>query len=259
MELDHPDRLLARRQRCSLCQSLAVTRETKDTNSKTSICLENVFPTSLSYDWPGNRGRGADSPRDPRNWPRLKKNAQILVAAFHSMMGTFIAVGIIPAFDVFAEQYNVTVPAASYLTSIQVLPDLASIGNGSGVVTELHEPEKRAQKFGWWTLTTIGTPGGPSFMGFVIKHIGVQWIFWIFAIINFCQFLFYLAIGDETTHNPENELKSTGDFSKIVPRQINSHPLRVRDIVALFSLAKYPRVMIVACAHTITFAMQTLP
>lgn len=36
------------------------------------------------------------------------------------MMGTFMAAGIIPAYDAFAEQYNVTVPTASYLTSFQV-------------------------------------------------------------------------------------------------------------------------------------------
>ncbi|KAL2013195.1 hypothetical protein VTN00DRAFT_720 [Thermoascus crustaceus] len=35
-------------------------------------------------------------------------------------------------------------------------------------------------------------------MGFVTQHLGVQWIFWIFAIINFCQFLGYLFLGSET-------------------------------------------------------------
>jgi hypothetical protein len=43
-----------------------------------------------------------------------------LMVAFHSMMGTFMAAGIVPAYEEFAEQYNVTVPAASYLTSFQV-------------------------------------------------------------------------------------------------------------------------------------------
>jgi hypothetical protein len=35
-------------------------------------------------------------------------------------MGTFMAAGIIPAYDAFAEEYGVTVQAASYLTSFQV-------------------------------------------------------------------------------------------------------------------------------------------
>ena len=128
------------------------------------------------------------------------------------------------------------------------------IGNGSGVVTDLCEPEKRAQKLGWWTLmTTIGTPLGPFLMGFVIKHLGVQWIFWIFAIINFGQFLLYVAIGDETIYNPENERKKSGFFAKLIPRKISSHSISPRDFVAPFSLAMTPRVLIAACAHAVTF------
>ncbi|KAF4772351.1 hypothetical protein HAV15_004853 [Penicillium sp. str.  len=216
-----------------------------------------------------------ESPQNPHNWPRWKKNAQILMVAFHSMMGTSMAAGIIPAYDTFAEQYNVTVPDASYLTSCQILllslspliwnpvtdvygryhvTLLSQYWKTCGVVTELSEPEHRGKKLGWWTLmTTIGTPAGPFFMGFVIKHIGVQWIFWIFAILNFCQFLVYLAIGDETIYNPDNERKETGFWDKLIPRKISSHSLKPLDFVALFSLAKYPRILTIACAHAITF------
>lgn len=141
--------------------------------------------------------------------------------------------------------------ATRILTAFLISPP---IGNGSGVVTELCEPEKRAQKLGWWTLmTTIGTSAGPFFMGFVVKHIGSQWVFWIFVIINFCQLLVYLVIGDETIYNADKEPKSTGFLGKIIPRQISSHSFRVRDIVAPFSLVKYPRVVIATCAHAITF------
>lgn len=141
--------------------------------------------------------------------------------------------------------------ATRVLTAFLISPP---IGNGSGVITQLCEPEKRAQKLGWWTLmTTIGTPAGPFFMGFVIKHIGVQWIFWIFAIINFCQFLLYLIFGDETIYNPENEREKEGMFSKMIPRQISSHDLKFQDFFAPFKLAKFPRVLIAACAHAIIF------
>ncbi|KAJ5779912.1 hypothetical protein N7457_005072 [Penicillium paradoxum] len=249
-----------------------------------------------------------ESPHNPRNWPHWKKNAQILMVAFHSMMGTFMAAGIIPAYDAFAKEYQVTVPEASYLTSAQILllglspliwnpitavygryhvtllsvlgsmlcniggarctsygAQMATrvltaflisppIGNGSGVVIELSESENRGKKLGWWTLmTTIGTPAGPFCMGFVIKHIGVQWIFWIFAIINFCQLVVYLAIGDETIYNPDNELEKAGFWSKLIPRKISSQSLRPLDFIAPFSLAKYPRILVVACAHAITF------
>ena len=141
--------------------------------------------------------------------------------------------------------------ATRILTAFLISPP---IGNGSGVITELCEPEKRAQKLGWWTLmTTIGTPAGPFLMGFVTEHIGVQWIFWIFAIINFGQFLFYLALGDETIHHPETDRRDVGFWDKMIPRQISPRQLHPRDFVAPFSLAQYPRVLIAACAHAITF------
>lgn len=63
--------------------------------------------------------RPAD-PEAPCNWPRWKKNAQIAMVAFHSMMSTFMAAGIVPAYEVMAEEYHITVTEATYLTSIQV-------------------------------------------------------------------------------------------------------------------------------------------
>jgi MFS family permease len=137
------------------------------------------------------------------------------------------------------------------LTAFLISPP---IGMGSGVITELCEPGKRAQKLGWWTLmTTIGTPAGPFLMGFVTQHAGIQWIFWIFAIINFCQFLLYLALGDETIYNAANERPENGFFGKMKPRKISSYSLSLCDFLAPFSLAQYPRVLIAACAHAITF------
>lgn len=59
-------------------------------------------------------------PNAPSNWPKWKKNAQIMMVAFHSMVCTFMAAGIVPAYDTMAETYGITVTEASYLTSIQV-------------------------------------------------------------------------------------------------------------------------------------------
>lgn len=100
--------------------SSTATHGMKSTGFESSIHLENVLPTTTSQDTPDDGRKVTDSLRDPRNWSRWKKNAQILMAAFHSMMGTFMAAGIIPAYDAFATQYNVTMPQASYLTSVQV-------------------------------------------------------------------------------------------------------------------------------------------
>lgn len=285
----------------------------------------------------GTLSWSSESPDDPRNWPKWKKNAQILMVAFHSMVSTFVAAGITPAYETFAKEYNITMQEASYLTSIQVsaAPSFCvsspgpygtawltlvfhqilllglcpffwkpissvygryhvclisvlggfacniggarctsygsqmatrvltafllspPIGIGSGIVTELCEPGERAQKLGWWTLmTTVGTPAGPFFMGFVTKHIGVEWIFWIFAIINFVQFLVYLAIGAETLYIPGNE--SNGNSRNaitrtLVPRRINPRPIKLEEFIAPLYLARFPRVLIPACALAITF------
>lgn len=43
-----------------------------------------------------------------------------MMVAFHSMISTFMAAGIVPAYDIMAEEYGITVTEASYLTSIQV-------------------------------------------------------------------------------------------------------------------------------------------
>ncbi|KAI9879913.1 MAG: hypothetical protein M1830_006580 [Pleopsidium flavum] len=207
-------------------------------------------------------------PEDPLNWPGWKKDTQLLMVAFHAMVTTFTAAGIIPGFPTFAKRYGTSIEEASYLASVEILflgifPFVWSpiskrfgrrpvflistfgscicniggvfctsygaqmttrvlmsilicppLGMGSGVVTELFFSHERAQKMGWWTLmTTLGTPGGPFIIGFVVKHIGINWIFWIFAIINFCQFLGYLLLDAETLH----------DRSSARPRPMSGH------------------------------------
>lgn len=60
------------------------------------------------------------APEAPINWPAWKRNAQILMVAIHSMVCVFMAAGIIPGYESMAEEYKITVPQASYLTSVQV-------------------------------------------------------------------------------------------------------------------------------------------
>jgi hypothetical protein len=96
------------------------TQNMKTSHSESSIHLENIVPKPPNQGISGDEILPTDSPQDPRNWSPEKKNAQILMVAFHSMMGTFMAAGIIPAYDALAEEYSVTVPDASYLTSFQV-------------------------------------------------------------------------------------------------------------------------------------------
>lgn len=141
--------------------------------------------------------------------------------------------------------------ATRVLTAFLISPP---IGNGSGVVAELSEPEHRGKKLGWWTLmTTLGVPAGPLLMGFVVKRVGVQWIFCIFAIANLCQLLIYLAFGDETIYNPHHERKETGFWSKIIPRKLSSHHLKIQDIFLPLTLIRYPRVVVATVAHAVCF------
>ncbi|KAJ1706630.1 hypothetical protein AFLA70_193g002480 [Aspergillus flavus AF70] len=270
-----------------------------------SLPLEGVYPAV-----PTQQAEDMSShPDNPRNWPIWKKNVQILMVAFHSMVATFMAAGIIPAFDSMAEEYGVTVPEASYLTSIQILvlgltpflwkpitciygryhvslvsvlgslacniggarcttygAQMATrvltailisppIGIGSGVITELCEPEERAQKLGWWTLmTTLGTPAGPFIMGFVAKHIGFEWIYWIYVMINFAQFLAYLLLGEETMYVAGDAGDGKGGpTSKFIPRRIDPRPLKPREFIESIFLYRYPRILIPTIAQCVVF------
>ncbi|TAQ88454.1 hypothetical protein B7494_g3225 [Chlorociboria aeruginascens] len=60
-------------------------------------------------------------PVDPLNWPAWKKNLNLFLVAFHAMMTTFTAACIIPAFELFALDFHISITQASYLTSVQIL------------------------------------------------------------------------------------------------------------------------------------------
>ena len=286
--------------------STPTVEDLKASDPESSLHLEDVTKNS-----PTERPAPPDA---PCNWPLWKKNTQIAMVAFHSMMSTFMAAGIVPAYDIMAEMYGVNMSEVSYLTSIQILllgicpffwKPLSSIygrypimllsvfgsmvcniggvfcttygtqmatrvltavlisppiGIGSGVVTELCEPEERAQKLGWWTLmTTVGTPAGPFIMGFVIEHIGLQWVFWIFAILNFAQFVAYIVFGDETIYVSAEDGGSTPTkdnssfLTRLIPRRINPRPLKPIEFIEPLFMARHPRVLVAACAHAVTF------
>ncbi|KAJ5610895.1 MFS transporter [Penicillium lagena] len=136
------------------------------------------------------------------------------------------------------------------------------IGIGSAVVVDLTTPDQRARKLGWWVLMTIlGTPGGPFIMGFVVQHTEVQWIFWIYAIVNFLQALAYLLFSGETLYIPESEPDALEEqvsglkkfVKELVPKRLNMRPITMLDFVSPFLLACKPRILVVALATAITF------
>lgn len=149
--------------------------------------------------------------------------------------------------------------ATRVLTAFLISPP---IGIGGGIITELALPEHRAEKQGYWTLLTVlGTPTGPFIMGFVMQHTELFWVYWIFALMNFVQFVAYLVFGAETRYvNSKNgEHINTALSSKLtllqrlLPRRIDPSPLSFRAFLKPLSLAKYPRILIPALAHSITF------
>ncbi|KAF4764869.1 hypothetical protein HAV15_003043 [Penicillium sp. str.  len=58
---------------------------------------------------------------DPQSWPKWKRELQIWMIAVHSMVSTFMAAGIIPAYERMAKDYGVSVHQTSYLSSAQIL------------------------------------------------------------------------------------------------------------------------------------------
>jgi MFS family permease len=150
---------------------------------------------------------------------------------------------------VFCTSYGAQI-TTRILTAIFICPPL---GIGSGVVTELFFRHERAQKMGWWTLmTTLGTPGGPLIMGFVVKHANIDWIFWIFAVINFCQFLGYLLLSSETLYDRLN-LNSTKIPGRLSFTRINKTPFTFSGFIAPLFLCRHLRIIIPACAYALVF------
>ncbi|KAH8805118.1 major facilitator superfamily domain-containing protein [Xylogone sp. PMI_703] len=129
------------------------------------------------------------------------------------------------------------------------------LGFGSAVVTELFFSHERAQKMGWWTLmVTIGIPGGPLVFGFVTQQLGVRWIFWILACINFCEFLGYLAFNAETLYDRSgNENWRPPSRNRLHFHRLDLTPLTIRDFVRPLDFAKCSRVMIPAIAFALVF------
>jgi MFS family permease len=60
-------------------------------------------------------------PADPYNWPSWKKNTNLFLIAFHAMMTTFFASGIIPAYEAISVDLGSSLQKTSYLTSMQIV------------------------------------------------------------------------------------------------------------------------------------------
>jgi hypothetical protein len=153
--------------------------------------------------------------------------------------------------------------ATRVLASICISP---ALGIGGAVATELFFSRERAQKLGWWTLmTTLGTPGGPFIMGFVVQHLGVRWIFWILAIINMCQFIGYVCLGGESLYRPDRHADDAIDEGKLqhtrtisyrltLFQRIDPSPVTAWTFLSPFQLTTKLSVIVPACAYAVVFS-----
>ena len=143
--------------------------------------------------------------------------------------------------------------ATRALTAVCISPPIAI---GSGVVTELYFTHERASKIGWWTLLiTVGVPIGPFIMGFVVQHASVDWVFWIFVIINFVLFLGYLVLPIETLYiRAENSPDGVAHTNKsLIPQRIDPKPFELLNFVQPLTLIRHVDVLIPACSYAIAF------
>jgi MFS family permease len=131
---------------------------------------------------------------------------------------------------------------------------------GSAVVVETFFKKERARYMGVWTvMITIGIPLAPLICGFVTYYEGYRWIFWLLAIINGVQLVLYTLLGPETRFIRHNNVKhAVGGFaafkeSYLKFRRIDPTPITALEFISPLRLAKYPCVMIPACAYAMVF------
>jgi hypothetical protein len=98
-------------------------------------------------------------------------------------------------------------------------------------------------------------------MGFVVRHIGVKWIFWILAIINLCQFLGYLLFGGETIYSAARDARVDAGASEIKRRwfpfsksgSTGGTPLIFWTFCTPFQLVSKASVIIPTWAYAVVF------
>lgn len=141
------------------------------------------------------------------------------------------------------------------LLSVFICPPLAI---GSPIVVETFFAHERAAKMGIWTLmVTVSTSLGPFLFGFLVQRQPTQWIFWILAIINFCQFLVYFFTNMESRYyrpvNGPNSLQSEKRQKLLLVHRIDPNPLTISDYLEPFKAARHISVIVPASAYAIVF------
>ncbi|GAA5967638.1 hypothetical protein JCM8115_007012 [Rhodotorula mucilaginosa] len=63
----------------------------------------------------------SDDPHDPYNWSSWRKHVLLVQVAFHAMLGAFSAAAVIPSFETFVEEFDITITQASYFVSVPII------------------------------------------------------------------------------------------------------------------------------------------
>ncbi|KAK6460363.1 major facilitator superfamily domain-containing protein [Scheffersomyces coipomensis] len=125
---------------------------------------------------------------------------------------------------------------------------------GSSVVADLAFSHERGKKNGWWSVAlVVGTPAGPFFCGFIQQHAGTKWIYFVFAFMNFAQFILWI-FADETVyyrHGPQPEQKGFLRFLGI--RKNPDAKLSLSVFFRPFRLATNFNVVMAVIAASVTF------
>lgn len=103
-------------------------------------------------------------------------------------------------------------------------------------------------------LVTLGPPTGPFIMGFVTYHLGWQWVYWIFAIINAAQFVGYLFFGPETRYlrpHPPGLTPFQAEYLRV--RRIDPTPFSLSDFYQPLLLARFRNIVVPAVSYAIVF------
>ena len=129
---------------------------------------------------------------------------------------------------------------------------------GTAVVAETFFAHERGTKIGVWALfLTMSTAVGPFLTGFIYQRQNVYFVFGMFAIVNFCQFLAYFFLNAESlfirSADSTNPLMAGKKQALLTFRRINPKPLTLNDFIRPFYAAKYVSIIIPACAYAIAF------
>ncbi|KAL6449820.1 hypothetical protein SBY92_004143 [Candida maltosa Xu316] len=126
---------------------------------------------------------------------------------------------------------------------------------GSSVVGDLAFSHERGTKNGWWSLGyVIGTPSGPFFTGFIQYHVGTKWIFFVFAIMNFFQFVFFIFSTETVYVRSDPYYKSNGVMKMLGLRKYATKNFSWKDFFRPLKQAANFNVTISVIAASVTFA-----